>query len=90
MMMANVSNRREGGYHGRSHRQQPVQGCNRMFLLSLLILPLTTNAIPMLYSINQRNTECLYDKVDAGEHMTMSVFVTTGQELRATAILEGP
>lgn len=44
----------------------------------------------MQVTINQRATECLYDKLDEGEKLTMSVFVLSGSELKATAIMEGP
>mmetsp|Transcript_17726 Transcript_17726/g.21251 ORF Transcript_17726/g.21251 Transcript_17726/m.21251 type:complete len:299 (+) Transcript_17726:2-898(+) len=40
--------------------------------------------------INQRATECMYEKVDKDESVTMSVFILSGAELKATASLEGP
>mmetsp|Transcript_41016 Transcript_41016/g.123783 ORF Transcript_41016/g.123783 Transcript_41016/m.123783 type:complete len:270 (-) Transcript_41016:719-1528(-) len=48
------------------------------------------SAIPMQYTIAQRATECLYEKLDANEKVTMSVFITGGSELKGTAIFEGP
>ena len=48
------------------------------------------SAVPLQYSIPQRATECLYDKLNAGEQVTLSVFITSGAELKATAIFEGP
>lgn len=48
------------------------------------------SGIPMQVTINQRSTECIYDKLELDESVTMSVFILSGAELRGTAILEGP
>jgi len=44
----------------------------------------------MQVTVNQRAVECLYDKVEAGEYVTMSVFILSGPELKAMATIEGP
>jgi len=67
-------------------------------LLATVVLVVTTAtyytssvlAVPLQYTIAQRATECLYDTLDADEHVTLSVFITSGAELKATAIFEGP
>jgi len=35
----------------------------------------STYHIPIRYKVNQKQTECLYDKFEQGEHVTFSVFV---------------
>lgn len=67
-------------------------------LLATIVILVTTaahyirsvSAVPLQYTIPQRATECLYDTLDADEHVTLSVFITSGAELKATAIFEGP
>lgn len=46
--------------------------------------------LPMQVTINQRQAECLYDKLDEGESVTVSVFILSGSQLKATYTLEGP
>ncbi|KAL7469110.1 hypothetical protein ACHAXS_009359 [Conticribra weissflogii] len=47
--------------------------------------------IPLSYTIPYRQEECLYERIDkAGEHLTASVFVVEGEELKAAVSLEGP
>ena len=47
-------------------------------------------AVPLQYTIPQRATECLYEKLEKDESVTVSVFITSGAELKATSIFEGP
>lgn len=64
----------------------------RPFLLPLLLLLATPHAgaVPMVYSIQQRASECLYSRVVPGESVTFSVFITSGAALKGTAYFEGP
>lgn len=47
-------------------------------------------SLPMQVTINQRQSECLFEKVNAGESVTVSVFILSGSQLKATYSLEGP
>ena len=47
-------------------------------------------AVPLQYTIPQRATECLYERLEMDESVTVSVFITSGAELKATSIFEGP
>lgn len=44
----------------------------------------------MQVTINPRQSECLYEKLDMGELVTVGVFILSGSELKATYSLEGP
>lgn len=44
----------------------------------------------MQLTIRQRENECFYETLEEGEAITMSVFILSGAELKATARLEGP
>eukprot|EP00339_Tiarina_fusa_P001948 CAMPEP_0117075412 /NCGR_PEP_ID=MMETSP0472-20121206/53167_1 /TAXON_ID=693140 ORGANISM="Tiarina fusus, Strain LIS" /NCGR_SAMPLE_ID=MMETSP0472 /ASSEMBLY_ACC=CAM_ASM_000603 /LENGTH=300 /DNA_ID=CAMNT_0004800905 /DNA_START=101 /DNA_END=1001 /DNA_ORIENTATION=- len=59
-------------------------------ILLMSVLALGAFAIPMQVTVNQRQNECLYDKLEEGEYVTMSVFLLSGANLKATATLEGP
>mmetsp|Transcript_15659 Transcript_15659/g.32933 ORF Transcript_15659/g.32933 Transcript_15659/m.32933 type:complete len:404 (-) Transcript_15659:185-1396(-) len=75
-----------------------------MPLLPLLLLPLLLphpplaasetyegTYTPISYTIPYRQEECLYERIDkAGEHLTASVFVVEGEEMKAAVSLEGP
>ena len=54
---------------------------------ALLVPAPITTAVPLQYTIPQRATECLYEKLEEDESVTVSVF---GAELKATSIFEGP
>eukprot|EP00934_Nitzschia_sp_Nitz4_P003809 Nitzschia sp. Nitz4//scaffold254_size28068//7259//8587//NITZ4_008149-RA/size28068-augustus-gene-0.29-mRNA-1//1//CDS//3329544325//3799//frame0 len=47
-------------------------------------------AIPMQVTVNQRQSECLYDRLKKGERVTGSVFILSGSSLKATLTMEGP
>jgi len=64
-------------------------------LLLGLVLVLSTptavsGAVPLQYKIPQRGQECLYEELTKDESVTLSVFITSGAELKGTAIIEGP
>lgn len=44
----------------------------------------------MQVTINQRQSECLYEKLEEGESVTVSVFILSGSQLKALYSLEGP
>jgi len=46
--------------------------------------------LPMQITINQRQHECLYEKLDEGESVTVSVFILSGNQLKAMYSLQGP
>lgn len=46
--------------------------------------------LPMQVTINQRQSECFYEKLNEGESVTVSVFILSGSQLKATYTLEGP
>ncbi|OEU18649.1 hypothetical protein FRACYDRAFT_236928 [Fragilariopsis cylindrus CCMP1102] len=47
-------------------------------------------SLPMQVTINQRQAECLHEKLDEGEKVTVSVFILSGSQLKATWSVEGP
>jgi hypothetical protein len=60
-----------------------------LFLLVTAVLPATY--LPLSYTIPATTTECLYERIIAPhEHITSSIFILSGEELRATYIFEGP
>lgn len=47
--------------------------------------------LPISYSIPYGKEECLYERItEPNEHLTASVFVLNGEELRAAMVFEGP
>ena len=47
--------------------------------------------LPISYSIPYGSEECIYERVERrGEHLTSSIFLVAGEELRAAFVLEGP
>ena len=47
--------------------------------------------LPISYKIPYGSDECIYERVEKrGEHLTSSVFLVSGEELRAAFVLEGP
>eukprot|EP00980_Cylindrotheca_fusiformis_P021386 scaffold8259_cov143-Cylindrotheca_fusiformis.AAC.4 len=48
------------------------------------------NALPMQMNIPFGTTDCLYETLNEGERVTVSVFVLSGSPLQATTIVEGP
>lgn len=50
----------------------------------------TTLALPVTYHIEKGRPECLYTSLTAGESITTSIFIVTGEHLRARTVLQGP
>ena len=47
--------------------------------------------LPISYSNPYGSEECIYERVERrGEHLTSSIFLVAGEELRAAFVLEGP
>lgn len=44
----------------------------------------------MRFLINQNNKECLYTSIQKDEHITTSLFITDGSNLKARMIVQGP
>lgn len=61
-----------------------------VFLTFLLASYMLIHSLPMQVTINQRQSECLHEKLDEGETVTVSVFILSGSQLKATYSLEGP
>lgn len=64
----------------------------KMILRSILLASVLaiSYSLPMQITINQRQSECLYEKLDEGESVTTSVFILSGTQLKAMYSLEGP
>jgi len=58
--------------------------------LLALFLAQYVSGMAITYDIPQSSMECLYERLDADEHATMSVFITSGAELKGLAKFEGP
>jgi len=61
-----------------------------VFVSCLLVNFRFSFSLPMQVTINQRQSECLYEKLDEGESVTVSVFILSGSQLKATYSLDGP
>ncbi len=71
-----------------------------LFLLLLRTPPtaaatttITGTYLPLSYPISpgRGSAECLYERISTpGEHVTASVFVTSGEDMRITLVFEGP
>jgi len=61
-----------------------------LYYCSLAALFPTTFSIPLTYSISQGGKECLFERLDANEHLTVSVFISSGAQLRGSIAVEGP
>jgi len=61
-------------------------------IMAIATLLTITNAIPMTYKINKRreNSECLYERVEEKEYLTLAVTILTGGTLSGTARIGGP
>lgn len=46
--------------------------------------------IPLQHKIPQRGSECLHEYLEKDESVTASVFISSGAELKATGVFEGP
>jgi len=59
-------------------------------LIALSALPHPTSSLPLIYTVPRYSRECLYDKLEADEFMTLSLFIAHGSPLTAEALIEGP
>lgn len=62
-------------------------------LLPLLLLGVIlgfTHSLPLQVSVNQRQSECLFDKLEKNETVTLSAFILSGSSLKATLTFDGP
>lgn len=51
----------------------------------------TATYLPLAYTIQSGQEECLYERItERNEHLTSSVFVLSGEELQAAIVFEGP
>lgn len=77
-----------------SHTTTTMNTTSRLFLLALSLLQQLATAqtyLPLSYTIPYHQEECLYERIATpGEHLTSSVFVVSGEELRAAVLIEGP
>lgn len=69
----------------RSALQSPV-----LLLLLLASCCRFSRGLPMQVTINQRQSECLYENLNKGETVTVSVFILSGNMLKAAYSLDGP
>lgn len=49
-----------------------------------------SHGFPLTYEIDNLGMECLYEKLEQDEYVSMSVFILNGPRLRALAHIEGP
>ena len=61
-----------------------------LLLLSLNVLSSVITAIPVTYSIDKGNKECLYDTLERDEYVTVSVLIDGGLSLTGEVVIEGP
>ena len=76
-----------------SHGLASCRSCTTALFLLVLAQPallLVSAHIPLQYKIPQRGSECLHEYLEKDESATASVFITSGAELKATGIFEGP
>lgn len=57
--------------------------------LALLLFPLAYS-LPTTITVNHNTKECLYDMIEKGEKVTLSLFILSGAELKGGLLLEGP
>eukprot|EP00545_Synedropsis_sp_CCMP1620_P014328 CAMPEP_0119012478 /NCGR_PEP_ID=MMETSP1176-20130426/6760_1 /TAXON_ID=265551 /ORGANISM="Synedropsis recta cf, Strain CCMP1620" /LENGTH=329 /DNA_ID=CAMNT_0006965443 /DNA_START=33 /DNA_END=1022 /DNA_ORIENTATION=+ len=58
-------------------------------VLFLLALPLVYS-LPTTITVKHNSKECLYDTLEKGEKVTISLFILSGAELKGGLLLEGP
>jgi hypothetical protein len=58
-------------------------------VLSLLLLQVVYS-LPTTITVNHNSKECLYDMLEKGEKVTISLFILSGAELKGGLLLEGP
>jgi len=60
------------------------------FLLSSCILFSVASAVPFQIIVENRATECFYEKLEKNDYATFSILIINGDELMGSMILEGP
>lgn len=74
--------------------EKVISTLKKFFFLTLCLLQYSAvqyvSGMAITYDIPQSSMECLYERLDADEHATMSVFITSGAELKGLAKFEGP
>jgi emp24/gp25L/p24 family/GOLD len=65
-------------------------GMNPMNLLLQLLLLSLVSSLPQTITVNHNSKECLYDLIEEGEKVTVSIFILSGAELKGGLLLEGP
>jgi hypothetical protein len=58
--------------------------------LSVALIGNVARAIPLTHSLSQGVKECLMERLEANEHMTVSVFITSGASLKGEIEIQGP
>jgi hypothetical protein len=59
------------------HRDDTIMN----LVLQLLLLPLVSS-LPQTITVNHNSKECLYDRLEEGEKVTLSIFILSGAELK--------
>jgi len=59
-------------------------------LLSFIALSSVITALPVIYTIDKGDKECLYDTLERDEYVTVSVLIEGGSTLTGNVIIEGP
>ena len=60
-----------------------------LILFALCVIP-CVYSFPLTYDIEKHSNECLWEKLEEDEYVTMAVFVSHGSPLMARADIEGP
>jgi len=68
----------------------PVSGMLVTLLLCRFFSIDIVSSLPMIITVNPHSKECLFDYVDEGESITVSIFILSGAELKGGLSLEGP
>lgn len=61
-----------------------------LFWVALSLVLTIGSAIPVQYHLSKGTSECLYASLSHNEHITTSIFITSGESLRAVTTLQGP
>mmetsp|Transcript_12145 Transcript_12145/g.34821 ORF Transcript_12145/g.34821 Transcript_12145/m.34821 type:complete len:320 (+) Transcript_12145:79-1038(+) len=59
-------------------------------LLSLGVILGFAHSLALQVTVNQRQSECLFDKLEKDETVTLSAFILSGSSLKATLTFDGP
>lgn len=71
-----------------------MKNLSKLALITLAFVALhlipQTCGLPLTYQVSRWTKECLYDKLEEDEFVTLSLFISHGKPLIANAIIEGP